>query len=328
LEKVSDTSFPRLLCFRGTLQDRFRSDFSPRGTISVILPENSYFQQQSFSHGSTILPTSEFSEFSSRCGSSRSPSHSTSPALSSGTLGLRFSRLGGSSTYSSCLTASPRLVDSQGNVLTGVALLHPVPSLTLYTDSSLQGWGAFLEERSVSGVWSLVQQQEHINLLEMRAVLLELQHFKTLLVSKAVVLATDNTTVMAYLQNQGVTRCHALFLLCKEIRLLCLLSHIHLVVRHIPGTFNVLADCLSRFHNPVNTEWELLQVVFDSVVLRWDRPHVDLFATSLNHKLETFVTPVPDPLAFAVDAMSLSWDGMFAYAFPPLRFLLQVLLKI
>ena len=214
------------------------------------------------------------------------------------------------------------------NVLTGVALLHPVPSLALYTDSSLQGWGAFLEGKSVSGVWSLVQQQEHINLLEMRAVLLALQHFKTLLVSKAVVLATDNTTVVAYLQNQGGTRCHALFLLCKEILLLCLLSHIHLVVRHIPGTFNVLADCLSRFHNPVNTEWELRKVVFDSVVLRWDRPHVDLFATSLNHKLETFVSPVPDPLSFAVDAMSLSWDGMFAYAFPLFRFLLQVLLKI
>jgi hypothetical protein len=214
------------------------------------------------------------------------------------------------------------------NVLTGVALLHSVPSLTLYTDSSLQGWGAFLEGKSVSGVWSLVQQQEQINLLEMTAVLLALQHFKTILVSKAVVLATDNTTVVAYLQNQEGTRCHALFFLCKEIILLCLLSHIHLVVRHIPGTFNVLADCLYRFHNPVNTEWELRQVVFDSVVLRWDRPHVDLFATSLNHKLETFVSPVPDPLSFAVDAMSLSWDGMFAYAFPPFRFLLQVLLKI
>jgi hypothetical protein len=110
--------------------------------------------------------------------------------------------------------------------------------------------GSFLEGKSVSGVWSLVQQQEHINLLEMRAVLLVLQHFKTLLVLKAVVLAMDNTTVVAYLQNQGGTRCHALFLLCKEILLLCLLSH-------IPGTFNVLADCLSRFHNPVNTEWEL-----------------------------------------------------------------------
>ena len=153
------------------------------------------------------------------------------------------------------------------NVLTGVALLHPVPSLTLYTDSSLQGWGAFLEGKSVSGVWSLVQQQEHINLLEMRAVLLALQHFKTLPVSKAVVLATDNTTVVAYLQNQGGTCCHALFLLCKEILLLCLLSHIHLVVRHIPGTFNVLADCLSRFHNPVNTEWELRQVFCGGIVL-------------------------------------------------------------
>jgi hypothetical protein len=37
----------------------------------------------------------------------------------------------------------------------------------------------------------------------MRALLLALQHFKTLLVSKAVVLATDNATVVAYLQNQG-----------------------------------------------------------------------------------------------------------------------------
>jgi hypothetical protein len=39
--KVSDTSFPRLPAFGGTLQDQFRSDFSPRGKISVTLPENS-----------------------------------------------------------------------------------------------------------------------------------------------------------------------------------------------------------------------------------------------------------------------------------------------
>jgi hypothetical protein len=44
--------------------------------------------------------------------------------------------------------------------------------------------------------------------------------------------------------------------------------------------------------------------------------------------METFVSPIPDPLAYAVDAMSLSRDGMFAYAFPPFIFLLQVLLKI
>ena len=296
--------------------------------MSVTLPENSYFQQQSFSHGSTILSTTGLSEFSSRCGSSRSPSHSTSPVLSSGTLGVRFSSLGGSSTYSSCLTASPRLVDSQGKCFDRCRFASPSSfSNSVYRFQSSR-MGSFREGKSVSGVWSLVQQHEHINLLEMRAVLLALQHFNTLLVSKAVVLATDNTTVVAYLQNQGGTRCHALFLLWKEILLLCLLSHIHLVVRHIPGTFNILADCLSRFHNPVHAEWELRRVVFDSVVLRWDHPHVDLFATSLNHKRETFVSPVPYPLSFAVDATSLSWDRMFAYAFPPFRFLLQVLLTI
>jgi hypothetical protein len=42
----------------------------------------------------------------------------------------------------------------------------------------------------------------------------------------------------------------------------------------------------------------------------------------------TFVSPVPDPRAYAVAAMSLSWEGMFAYAFPPFRFLAPVLHKI
>jgi hypothetical protein len=66
--------------------------------------------------------------------------------------------------------------------------------------------------------------------------LLALQHFKTLLVSKAVVLVTDNTTVVAYLQNQGGTRCHALFLLCKEILLLVFPWRLESVYRVREGT--------------------------------------------------------------------------------------------
>jgi hypothetical protein len=37
---------------------------------------------------------------------------------------------------------------------------------------------------------------------------------------------------------------------------------------------------------------------------------------------------VTDPKAYAVDAMSFPWEGMFAYAFPPFRFLSAVLRKI
>jgi hypothetical protein len=101
-----------------------------------------------------------------------------------------------------------------------------------------------------------------------------------------------------------------------------------LVVRHIPGHLIVLADTLSRSLAPVNTEWELLQVMFNAISLLWGRPYLDLFATSLNRKLDTFVSPVPEPLAYAVDAMSISWKGMFVYAFPPFRFLSQVLQKV
>jgi hypothetical protein len=36
------------------------------------------------------------------------------------------------------------------------------------------------------------------------------------------------------------------------------LLQIQLVVRHIPGHLNVLADTLSRSLAPVNTEWEVL----------------------------------------------------------------------
>jgi hypothetical protein len=42
----------------------------------------------------------------------------------------------------------------------------------------------------------------------------------------------------------------------------------------------------------------------------------------------SFVSPVPDPRAYAVDAMSLSWERIFAYEFPPFRFLVPVLHKI
>ncbi|CAG2225795.1 unnamed protein product [Mytilus edulis] len=164
--------------------------------------------------------------------------------------------------------------------------------------------------------------------IEMKAVLFALNHFQMSLKNQSVILATDNTTVVAYLKNQGGTHSPSLYQIARDILLLCFQLQVHLVVRHIARHLNILADTLSRSLAPVNTEWELLQVVFKAVTLHWGSPQIDLFATSLNHKLLTFVSPVPDPKSFAVDAMSLSWKGMFGYAFPPFRFLSPVLQKI
>jgi hypothetical protein len=88
--------------------------------------------------------------------------------------------------------------------------------------------------------------------------------------------------------------------------LLCDSFQTVLTVRHIPGNQNQIADALTRFRVPVNTEWELHPVIFQTITLIWDRPLIDLFATSLNYKLETFVSPIPDQKAWAVDAMTIS----------------------
>ena len=108
------------------LGEHYRTD------LGLIFPPEEKFQSLcqkilifSNSPSVTARQFSQLSEFSSRCGSSRSPSHSTSPVLSSGTLGLGFSSLGGSSTYSSCLTTSPRLVDSQGKCFDRCSFASP-----------------------------------------------------------------------------------------------------------------------------------------------------------------------------------------------------------
>ena len=64
--------------------------------------------------------------------------------------------------------------------------------------------------------------------------------------------------------------------------------------------------------------------VFQAICSRWHQPQVDLFATRFNNKLPQFVSPVPDPQAWAVDALSLSWEDLDPYAFPPAAILGKV----
>ena len=55
---------------------------------------------------------------------------------------------------------------------------------------------------------------------------------------------------------------------------------------------------------------------------------MDLFATSRNKKLPTYVSPIPDPQAWAVDALNIPWKNMVVYAFPPTALLPKVVQKL
>ena len=90
---------------------------------------------------------------------------------------------------------------------------------------------------------------------------------------------------------------------------------------------NIVADSLSRSDQAIQTEWTLAHSVLEPVWRMWHKPMVDLFATKFNRRLPIYISPVPDPQALGQDALSISWEGMIGYAFPPLCLMNKVIRK-
>ena len=141
-------------------------------------------------------------------------------------------------------------------------------------------------------------------------------------------MATDNTTVVAYINKEGGIRSGPLCALFWRILTWCSQRQVTLKARHIPGRLNVIADKLYRLGQTIQTEWSLLPEVFQRLCNKWHQPQIDLFATRFNHKLPQFVSPVLDSLAVGVDALTLPWEDLDAYAFPPTTILGNVVEKL
>ena len=214
------------------------------------------------------------------------------------------------------------------NVLKGQPL-HPLRhAVQIFTDASKEGWGAHLGDFTASGTWSVPESKLHINFLELKAVLLALKRFQHLVQGKVVLIATDNTTVVAYINKEGGMRSGSLCALLWRLLCWCSLNQIVLKARHIPGRLNVIADKLSRQRQVIQTEWSLHQETFDLLCQTWHYPRVDMFATRYNCKLVQFVSPIPDPKAWSVDALTLSWEDLDMYLFPPVSLMGKVVSKL
>ena len=130
------------------------------------------------------------------------------------------------------------------NVMKG-ADLHPKDHSTqLFTDASNEGWGAHLDQNFTKGLWSDREIRLHINVLELKAVSLALRDFKDQCQNQTVLVATDNSTVVAYINKQGGTHSAEMCALLWKIMTWCHHYHITLKARHIPGCLNVMADLL------------------------------------------------------------------------------------
>ena len=214
----------------------------------------------------------------------------------------------------------------QSNLSIGRPFVDNRPTTIITTDASNSGWGASWETRSAAGLWSPLERSLHINILELLAVRRAIETWSRHLRGTRISILSDNSTTVAYLNRQGGTRSLRLCQETWDLLLFCQSLDISLRASHLAGEQNVLADALSRglFSNH---EWTLSQPWADHIFQLFGRPHVDLFATQRNCRLPTFCSRRPDPRAWATDALVISWDNMFVYAFPPWPLLQKVLLK-
>lgn len=200
------------------------------------------------------------------------------------------------------------------------------PTMEIFTDASNDGWGAHCNGVATGGRWAPEELGEHINVLELRAVLLGLGSLCRVS-NQHISVRTDNTTTMAYVKHMGGVKSPQ----CQNIAFLiwqwCELNNNWLTISHIPGVDNILADLKSREFKD-NTEWELDQDIFDSICSKFGSPGVDLFASRLNAKCERYVSWGPDPGAWRINAFTFDWTDDLYYIFPPFSLVGRVLQRV
>ena len=191
----------------------------------------------------------------------------------------------------------------------GIPLRTFQVEFTIFTDSSTQGWGAHMGDSQISGTWIHTDRKLHISCLELKALFHALQHWAQMLQGHQIIIATDNSTVVSYINKQGGAHSPTLLRLTVELLLWLEAQNIIVQARHIPGCLNVIADhcCIFRV---------------------WGTPEVDMFATLSNSHLPRFMSPIPEPRALAVDALSQDWQGRSMYMFPPFPLLNKVMQKL
>lgn len=203
-------------------------------------------------------------------------------------------------------------------LLSGVGLgVAPARREIITTDASLTGWGAVWQHRVARGRWSARDNGDHINVLELRAVHLALEHFLPYLKGRHILIRSDNTSTVFHINHQGGTRSPRLLQVTQHLLRWAAPRLASLRAMYLPGELNQLADSLSR-QDPPSGEWRLHPEVVCMMWRFFGRAEVDLFASreSTHCPLWFSLREAGSPLG--QDALAHPWPKGLLYAFPPL----------
>ena len=202
--------------------------------------------------------------------------------------------------------------------LTPKSLEPFLPSITLTTDSSENGWGGISSNgKEVSGFWSKEECSFHINILETKAVILAFRSLFRNISNVSILIRSDNTTTVAYINNMGGVKSQKVTKLIIELYEFCIEKGFRIQATHLSGRLNVQADALSRRSRDhcYSLPSPLFSILCEKISFT---PLIDLFASRINTKLKVYFSDGPDPFASGFDAFMLPWPGA-VYAFPPIH---------
>ena len=147
--------------------------------------------------------------------------------------------------------------------------------IEIFTDASLEGYGAFCEGEGIQAPWIGDKKGLHINILEMHAALIALEHFTRNIPESSILMKIDNKTALSYINKMGGTRSQVLTDLALQFWELVLNRKLILRAEYIKSEDNVAADLLSR-RRIRKSEWSLHPHVFSAITQKWGLPTVDL----------------------------------------------------
>ena len=118
--------------------------------------------------------------------------------------------------------------------------------LKLYTDASVRGIGAVFNTKWFSAEIPRELQDLPIHILEFYAIVVAVFTWSDLLVNKQVLFLSDN---MAIVQawTHGSCRDKKLMTLIRKLYTFTARNNVNILMTHVPGKYNSLADALSRF---------------------------------------------------------------------------------
>ena len=119
--------------------------------------------------------------------------------------------------------------------------------LSLFTDAAGGvGFGAIFGSEYCYGLWPDTWQHRNIAILEFYLIVLSLCLWGHGMANRSVLFFTDNEALV-YVINKQSCRDKTLMQFVRKLLLVCLQHNILFKAKHIPGTYNRLADLLSRF---------------------------------------------------------------------------------